>query len=159
MQKINICYLTKYPVHCKSQYNHMFYEIVCVSELYTSIIKSYDFLCYWILAWQESLIYWNWVKTFVHLCHIDFEPIVQVSSPSDFYVIEYVLHTYCLTQATQATWVLFARKNNKYNWFYLLFSLDLTSDVYNLFWMKLCLAAGSMILRLHICSFCFGALI
>ena len=68
------------------------------------------FLSYWILAWHESSIHWHWVKTFVHLCNIYFEPIVQVSSPSDCYVIEYVLHTYCLTQATQATWVLFAEK-------------------------------------------------
>ena len=121
---------------------------VCISGLYTSIIKYYDFFMLLnILRWIFNL---NWVKTFVHLCHIDFGPIMQVSSQSDFYVIEYVLHTYCLTQATQATWVLFARKNNKYNWFYLLFSLNLTSDVYNLFWMKLCLAAGSMIPRLHI---------
>ena len=148
MQKINICYLTKYPVHCKSQYNHTFYEIAYVYQNCAQV-------------WLNSMIFFpllntclkwifNLLKLSQDLCHIDFKPIMQVSSPSDFYVIEYVLHTYCLTQATQATWVLFARKNNKYNWFYLLFSLDLTSDVYNLFWMKLCLAAGSMILRLHI---------
>ena len=85
----------------------------------------------------EYLLYYTEIESrLLSTFFIDFEPIMQVSSPSDFYVIEYVLHTYCFTQATQATqatWVLFARKNNKYNWFYLLFSLDLTFDVHNLF--------------------------
>ena len=140
----------------------MFYEIVCISELYTSVIKSYDFFMLLNTYLLDMNLYWNWVKTFVHLFHRFW------THYASFFTVWLlcnricITYTYCLNQAiqaTQATWVLFARKNNKYNWFYLLFSLDLTFDVYNLFWMKLCLAAGSMILRLHICSFCFGALI
>ena len=56
------------------------------------------------LGTHFSTCYSTVLKLSHELYYKDFEPIVQVYSPSDFYEIEYVLHTFCLTQ-TKCTWV------------------------------------------------------
>ena len=81
-------YLLSYEISCPLQVtikSHVLWNSMYISIVHNCMIKSYDFFMLLnILKWISNL---KWVKTFVHLCHIDFEPIMQVSSPSDFYVI------------------------------------------------------------------------